>query len=422
MTAAARVAPGDPRRRRWVAAIPAVALLAVASYWPATHARNALHLRAAQAAERRLDFPRAEAEVGHCLRAWPDDAEVRLLAVRVGWRSRLRGPFPSGWDWPLRDHLRAAGREPGWMDRVATETAVLDLLTGDARGPAAGLAARAGRGDADSVPLLEALARARLDAHQLPEALDYADAILHLEPGHALAHFWRGLAQELMGRWLGEADADYRRAADLEPANFAFRLQLASYLALRKENLAEARGRLEGLRAERPDSLDVLRPLGTVLLDLGDFAAARPVIDALVAARPRDGEALALLGQLELAADRPADAERLLAAAAAATPGSYAAHFQHSVCLDRLGRAAEAKAASGRAERVREDRLAISRLYSRVKEAGDDPRPRYELGVRHVRVGDVLIGRAWLKSVLDIDPAFEPARQALAESGAPPAP
>lgn len=98
-----------------------------------------------------------------------------------------------------------AEREPGWLGRAATEAAVLDLLTNSSRGPTAGLAAR---GDADSVPLLEALARAHLDSHQLPEALDCTDAILHVAPGHAPAHFWRGLAQKLMGRWLGEADAD----------------------------------------------------------------------------------------------------------------------------------------------------------------------------------------------------------------------
>lgn len=414
-------APGDAGRRRLLY-VAAALLAAVASYWPISYGRSALHFRAAQEAERSLDFPRASAELDHCLRTWPDDAEVRLLAVRVGWRSRLRQPFPVGWDRPLREHLQVAEREPGWLDRVATESAVLDLLGGDSRGRAPGLAARAARDHPDSVPILEALARGHLDSHQLPEAFDCTEAILHLAPGHALAHFWRGLTQELMGRLLGEADGDYRRAAELEPGNFEFRLQLASYLALRKENLVESRGRLEGLRGERPDSAEVLRPLGTVLLDLGDFTAARPVVEKLVAERPDDGEALALLGQLELALDRPAEAERPLVAATTVAPGSYTAHFQLALCLDRLGKVAEAKVSSGRAERIQSDRLAISRLSPRVKERADDPRLRYELGVRHLRVGDTLIGRAWLKSALDIDPEFEPARQALAESRPSPRP
>src|SRR5205814_6430371 len=115
------------------------------------------------------------------------------------------------------------------------------------------------------------------------------------------------------GRRRGEADADYRRAVVLEPDNFEFRLRLAGYLALRKEFLAETRVMLERLRGEQPDHPDVLRPLGVVLLDLGEPAAARPVVERLAAVRP-DGEALALLGQLELAADRVAEAERHLRA------------------------------------------------------------------------------------------------------------
>src|SRR5207248_2226881 len=159
----------------------------------------------------------------------------------------------------------------------------------------------------------------------------------------------------------GEADADYRRAVELEPDNFEFRLRLAGYLAPRKEFLAESRELLERLRAEQPDHPDVLRPLGLVLLDLGEPAAARPVGERLAALRPEDGEALAVLGQLELAADRVPEAERCLRAAVTRSPGSHAAHVQLSQCLLRVGKAEEAKAEAERADRIQADRDAIAR-------------------------------------------------------------
>ena len=172
---------------------------------------------------------------------------------------------------------------------------------------------------------------------------------------------------------------------------------------------------LERLRAEQPDHPDVLRPLGVVLLDLGELAAARPVVERLVALRPADGEALALLGQLELAADRVPEAERHLRAAVARSPGSHAAHVQLSQCLFRIGKADEAKAAGERADRIKADREAIARLPRQAMDRPNDPRVRYDLGVLHRRVGDAQVGAFWLRSALDIDPEFEPARRALAE-------
>jgi tetratricopeptide (TPR) repeat protein len=412
--------PRPPRgtRPRWPSALLLTLLLAAAGYWPVTQLVALAHFHAARAADESRDFPRATAELAHCLRAWPDDPEVRLLAARVGWRSLLARPFAADWDRPLRAHLSVAERAPAFLDAVAVETAVLDLLTNATRGRPHRLTARAADDHPDAVPVLEALTRAHLDSHQLPQAFEYAETLLRRAPGHALAHFWRGLTLELMGRWRGEATDSYRAAADLDPDNFDFRLRLAGYLALRKENLGEARERLQHLHAEQPDNPDVLHPLAAVLIDLGENAAARPLVERLAALRPADGDPLAMLGRLDLAADRPAAAEPHLRAAVARSPGSYDANYHLALCLRALDKPDEANAALGRAERLKADRDEITRLYRRVQEKGAEPRVRYELGVRHLRVGDTQVGLTWLTSALDIDPEFEPARHALAEQRA----
>jgi tetratricopeptide (TPR) repeat protein len=401
------------RRRLWFVLL--AGLLAVTCYWPITHFLDVRRFHAAQAAERARDFPRAQAELERCLRVWPDDPEVRLLAARVGWRSWLGRSFEAGWDRSLREHLKGADQAPGLSHRVSLESAILDLLGGDLRGAGARVQARVRDDNPDAVALLEALARAHLDSHHLSEASDFAGAILRQRPDHALAHFWRGLALELSGQRRGEADADYRRAVELEPDNFEFRLRLAGYLTLRREFLAETRDILEQLRAEQPDHPDVLQPLGVVLLDLGEVAVARPVVERLVALRPGDGEATALLGQLEMAAGQVPDAERQLRKAVAQSPGSHTAHVQLSQCLFRVGKVDEAKAMSERADRIQADRKAIAQLYGQVKDRPNDPRVRYDLGVLHRRVGDERVGAFWLRSALDVDQEFEPAKRALAE-------
>lgn len=407
--------PTAPRRRRQLRWLLLAGVLAAACYWPAAHLLHVRRFHAARSAERARDFPRAQAELERCLRARPDDPEVRLLAARVGWRSRLDRPFEAGWARPLREHLKEADKSPGLSHRVSLESAVLDLLDGDLRGAGARVRAWVREDGPDSVALLEALARAHLDSHHLFEVFDFAGAILRHRPDHALAHFWRGLALELAGRRRGEADADYRRAVELEPDNFEFRLRLAGYLALRREFLTEARERLEQLRGEQPDHPDVLRPLGVVLLDLGEVDAARPVVERLAALRPNDGEVLALLGQLELATGRLSEAEKHLRDAVARAPGSHAAHVQLSQCLFRVGKTDGAKAMSDRADRILADRQAIARLHKRMKDRPNDPRVRYDLGVLYRRVGDAQVGAFWLRSALDLDPEFEPARRALAE-------
>ena len=360
--------PAATDRRRWLRLFALAALLAVACYWLITHFLDVRRFHSARAAERARDFLRAQAELDRCLRVWPDDPEVRLLAARVGWRSRLGQPFEAGWDRPLRDHLKAADQAPGLSHRVSLESAILDLLGGDLHGSGARVLARVRDDDPDTVALLEALARAHLDSHHLSEASDFAGAILRHRPDHALAHFWRGLALELSGGRRGEADADYRRAVELEPDNFEFRLRLAGYLTLRREFMVETRDMLERLRAEQPDHPDVLRPLAVVLLDLGEVTPARPVVERLVALQPADGEAAALFGQLELAAGRVPEAERHLRAAVARSPGSHTAHVQLSQCLFQVGKTAEAKAMSERADRIQADRKAIARLYGQVKD------------------------------------------------------
>ena len=187
----------------WWRLLALAGLLAVA-YWPVARWLEARRFGAARAAEQAGDLTEAKALLDRYLRDRPGDPEARLLAARVGWRSKLGGPLEAGWDRPLREHLKHAEQVPGLSHRASLESAVLDLLGGDLREAGARVRSRVRDDEPNVVALLEALARAHLDSHHLADAADYAGAILRHRPDHALAHFWRGLATELSGRRLGE--------------------------------------------------------------------------------------------------------------------------------------------------------------------------------------------------------------------------
>ena len=216
-------------------------LLTVAGYFGGTFLRTEARLRAARDAEQVGDFARARAELDRYLGDRPNDPAGRLLAARVGWRSLLGAEFPAGWQESARTHLKAAARAPELLEAVGVEEDVVTALADGPRRTEAALLRRIKSGHPDSLPILEALTRANLDVHQLANALEAVNGVLGRRPDHALGRYWRGTIVELAGRQSGEAGGDLRKAVELEPGNFEFRLRLATHLARSKEGLAEGR-------------------------------------------------------------------------------------------------------------------------------------------------------------------------------------
>lgn len=406
--------PAPPARRSRVwRAVLVLALLAVPGGLLADQALDRRRLARAAAAEAAGDLPAAGAALAPLLGSAPADPEVRFLAARVGWRTRLGEPFPAGWERPVRGHLAAALAAPWLAGRVSGDEDALAALAGD-RAAERRLDRRAAAGGPDAPAYLEALARCHLDAHRLGATAEAAGRLLAARPGHALAHYWRALAADLAGGRSPGIESDLRRAAELDPGRPAYRLHLALHLVGRRAELPEARGLLEQLRRELPDDPDVLRGLGAALL-LTDPQAARPVLARLTELRPDDGEALAQLGQAELEVGELAAAERHLRAAVARADRSYTAQYQLHRLLTATGRAAEGGPFRAAAEAIAKDQERMTALAGEATARPADPAPRAELGRLHLRAGSVPLGVYWLETALEVDPGYEPARQALAE-------
>jgi tetratricopeptide (TPR) repeat protein len=409
-----RAAPFSPRRRRlWLL----VALGVVGgAYFGGKAAWYDWRFRSAVQAERNRDFVAAERELNACLRQRPDDPQARLLAARLGWRARLDELVPeSGWDIPLRKHLKAAETDPLLIERVTREEQILDALSGRMDAVAAILARRLQEGDEDAVAILEALTWENIVLHRFPAAAAAADDLLARQPDHARGYYWRGLIRELTHGAKGLPDADYRRAVQLAPAEWEFRLRLAKALARNPESWQEALRWFEELAVDRPHDHEVQAGLGQCRLELGDVNAALPALREAVTRQPTDGEVMATLGRALLEAGEPSAAEPILRRSVALAPNARLPNYYLGQCLSRLGRTDDAKPFLDAATRIYTDTQRVHELSRQLflnPSAG--PKQRCELGELLCRTGHEELGEYWLRSALAVDPEYEPARKALA--------
>lgn len=177
-----------------------------------------------------------------------------------------------------------------------------------------------------------------------------------------------------------DAEVVQRRQLAQNPRNLPQRLELADLLA-RQGRHAEAAALLAEAPDGQADSLDVRRRLGFQLYLADDLDAARRQASALVEASEEGTAGRLLLGLVELAAGRFAEAESALAPLAAqAEPAEQVIELQLQA-LEGLGRIDEAAdllarrerelATAGRASDAREARLERALLFARAERWDD---------------------------------------------------
>jgi predicted Zn-dependent protease len=413
-TTPAAASPPGRKRFRAVFALAAGTALVVTAFLGGNYLWHRARFQDALVAERARDFSAARDALSPCLRYWPDDPEVHLLAARVARRSALGGPFAPGWSHEVVTHLKAAEKaRPAWRE-VALEYELLVALDGDLGRVEGHLLKTADEGGPEAPLVWEALARANLDDHRFSRVVRAATSLIGLQPDHALAYFWRGLAYEMTYAADTLTVPDYEKAVELDPANEEFRVRLAIRLAERKR-FAEALPHFNDLSARRPHDPAVLLGLATCREGLGGLKEAAVLLDRLVALHPEDGKALAQRGQVALEADRPEEAERWLHRALEKAPREPTAHYNLAQCLQKQGREKEAQEHQAAFERIKADWTKIRELARRAQESPHAASLRCELGVLLLRNGDAEAGVHWLQSALALEPGNEEARKALAE-------
>jgi tetratricopeptide (TPR) repeat protein len=398
-------------------------LASVAAYFAGEALWFNSRFQSALRAERARDFDRAQTELNACVHHWPNDPQVHLLAARLGWRSRLEElPLVAGWESSVRAHLKRAQDDPLLIERVTQEELVIDALSGRLDVVSGALARRLKDHDADEVPILEALVWANIFMVRHSVASRAVGALIDRDPEYARAYYWRGFIRDLTQWADGRPDMDYRRAVELAPGVFQFRLGLAQALMHnlnkrpdRQQVLEEALGLFEGLAADSSAQHEVLAGLGRCRLELGDVAAALPALREAVNLAPADGDVRADLGRAMLESGNVSRAEEILRQAVALAPNRRLPNYHLGLCLRQLGRERDAKPYLDAATRIVADAEKVHELSRQIYlNPTSGPEQRFRLGELLCRTGNEKLGECWLRSAHDADPEYEPARKALA--------
>lgn len=185
---------------------------------------------------------------------------------------------------------RIPSDDPAFVNAELGRAEVL-RQSGDDEAAVAAMRALADRPDAPSVVFMT-LGDTLRDMDRFDEARSVYDAALQsLEEagsdGLWIAHFSRGVASERMGDWEA-AEADFRRALELNEAQPQVLNYLGYSLVERQEHLDEALEMIERAAEAQPESGYIIDSLGWVLYRLGRYAEAVEPMERAVELMPVD--------------------------------------------------------------------------------------------------------------------------------------
>jgi tetratricopeptide (TPR) repeat protein len=327
-------------------------VLAIAGYQGWGHYRGWHHLQAARRAIERRDFRQASGHLKQCLAVWPDDPSVNLLAAQT-----LRRQGEVGEAIKQLQRCEQAKVKP---DAVALEYDLIRFREGYTPEAVRMLADCAQRPDApETPPVLEAVLTGWVRTIPPPNEqlkttgpardkmlADVQQAIelwLRLRPApadQAQGLAWRARRHAAVGD-SPEAEADLRRALELDPDCFEAQFWLAEAVSQREP--MQALEWFKALHRRDPDNRDVRFGLAHGLRGMGRHEAARPLLEGLLAETPNEPAVLVELALLEFDLRRLAEAEALLRRALAAAPGSPDVHVALSRFLQAAGNTGEAR-------------------------------------------------------------------------------
>jgi tetratricopeptide (TPR) repeat protein len=398
------------RRRPKVAAyfLTLVALAGVAVYTGGRHFWRQSQFRAVEQALERRDFSEARALLGECLKHWPQDAELRLLAARA---ARQDGDFAEA-----DKQLELCQRLQGNQDGINLERVLLTAQMGDPDRVEGYLLSYPNRPASEAVLVFEAFAQGYFKTQRLNESLYCLDRWLKEQPDNVQALLWRGQVLERRND-LEEAVASYRRAVAQDPDDDKSRRLLALAL-VRSDRAKEAVEHLERLRRHSTDT-EILLGLARCRRSLGQVDEARRLLDEVLAREKRHAEALSEHGKLALQTGQPVEAERWLRRALVEAPYDRETNYTLYLCLVQQEREQDAAEVLETVERIRADLQRVSELRRQVAASPRDPSLRYEAGMIFLRNGQKAEGLRWLRSALELNPSYPEALAALAKYTSP---
>jgi tetratricopeptide (TPR) repeat protein len=396
------------RPGRSLAVVALLAVIGIGVGLALMQAWAAYHFRAARRDLERYHTAEAGDHFAACLRVWPNDPDVLLLASRAARRAGLFAEAEQ-----LLTHYQEVR---GGDDNVVLERALLTAERGEIDDVLKFCHAKVEANDAASPLILEALARGSLRAY--PYRLGEADWAVRKwqerEPDNPMCLLLSGqVANERFA--YTEAAAAFRRTLEIDPEMDEARDRL-SQLLIEINQPAEAAPHLEYLASRRPNDPMLIVRLARCQSLLGHPEEATHLLDGLLRQAPNFPPALSERGKLALDSGDYPKAEELLTQAVARSPQDPTLLPLLQKCLFQSGQADKAEAMSPQIKAAKEDTEHLSTLLSRELQANPrNANAQYEAGTLLLRLGGYDEGVRRLENATQINPRHVKAHDALAE-------
>jgi type IV pilus assembly protein PilF len=344
-----------------------------------------------------------------CLWVWPYSVPVHLLVAR---RDRLIGDFVAA-EAQLQQCLRL---NKGATEDVQIEFLLMRIQTGEVDEVTDELFRLVENKSPQSSLIMETIARAYMDKLRYGPALACLNRWIEAEPATAKAYHWRGWVYEHLEE-TERAIKDYERALELSPDLGEVRFRLAEIM-LDKVDALGALAYLEPLIKQSPQRPDVTAMVGRCRYQQGEVEEARRLMETAAKARPDDGPLLITLARLEMAEEKPIEAERWSRQALKADSTNADAEDLLEKSLRVQGRSKEADAAL---EQHEKDAALLRKVNRMLGENADPNHPTrnagdfYEVGALFIRGRQDRQAEYWFTRALELDPGHQPTLKALAE-------
>jgi tetratricopeptide (TPR) repeat protein len=359
---------------------------------------------AAEKALDRFDFDQAQHHLNLYFKVRPNDTSAHLLAAQT---ARRQGSSDEA-----ARHLKIVERLKGISADTSLER-ILQHVQDGKRSEVPRLRMLLNKNDQDPCLIDEALGQCYLAGFDLPEALQCFERLLERQPNNVLGLTGRAKVWQMWNQF-DKAIADFQRVVDLHPESDKARLALADNLN-RVGRAREAVAQYEILHRRRPANWEVLLRQAQCWEDLNELETARGIVDAVLAEKPDWTSALVERARIALRMRQPDEAEGWVRRALERAPRDRDANFVLHLCLECQGKKEEDLQCLVRLKEIQIEATHKAALMRGVIRSPHDLSLRVELGKLYLRDGDEPQGIRWLTSALDEDPAYEPARTALAD-------
>jgi tetratricopeptide (TPR) repeat protein len=363
------------------------------------------HLHRAAEALERDEFARAKAQAALSLSQSPRSVAAHLLAARA---ARRAGDIDEA-----KEHLSRCRELASDSPAVRLEQAMLDAQSGDLAAAEPVLSPELKNENADTVLILEALARGYRDRDQFNHAVACLNRWIRLRPGALQPLLWRGEIFERLAD-LDSASDDYHKAVGLAPDDTDARLHLGELL-LHMQRFEDAIREFERLYDAQPGNVAVALGLAKCRRYQNRLDEATQLLQGVLFSFPHHVHALAQLGQLKVDADQAAAAEPLLREAFEATPFNREINYNLARCLSQQRKDADAKRYYDRVQQIDKDVERLTRLVREIAKKPHDAGLRYEAATIARANGDEDGAVRFLQGALREAPYHVPSHDVLAE-------